>query len=135
MGGLSKARRHTCSLSIRTSTLTPCTRTSTLTPCTALRKLNAKSPQDKGGLKLHPKELQSQMAGPQPVAKLGQGLTSFRWTLVGGRRRWPPRTRSRVTCSRAQLLSTFTWEGEGTRQSPPGLQKRRKCPGTSLTQG
>lgn len=34
--------------------------------------------------------------------------TSFRWTLVGGRRFWPARTRSRVTCSRAQLLSTFT---------------------------
>lgn len=34
--------------------------------------------------------------------------TSFKWTLVGGRRFWPPRTRSRVTCSRAQLLSIFT---------------------------
>ena len=86
----------------------------------ALRDKLAPSP-------LPPKQLQSQAQLTPNPSELGAGLTSFRWTLVGGRRRWSLRTRSRVTCSRTQLLSTLTWE-RGNRVSPhPALGRGRNA--------
>lgn len=93
---------------------------------------NARRPQEKGGPSLAA-ILRSWVPGSADPSSVqaGGSPTSFRWILVGGRRRWPPRTRSRVTCSSAQLLSTFIWEGEGTRSVPTRPWERRKCPGVN----
>lgn len=75
------------------------------------------------------------LGSTNPPIHTGQGPTSFRWTLVGGRRRWPPRTRSRVTCSRAQLLSTFTWREGEPDQPLPSLGECGKYPGWTWLRG